>query len=140
MIPVGLVSSLSNLQNLVKLLPFLEPLLSFSPTFMAILQGVLPSLALAVFMSVLPILLMYLAKIEGIDAFSLVSESVLDRFFWFQIVNVFFGVTFSTGTFSVLQELIERPASLSQILGESVPAASTFFVNYVCLQALAVFP
>ena len=89
---------------------------------------------------ILTVLLEYLAKLEGTEAHSWVSAHVLRRYFIFQVVNVFLGVTFSTGAFSILQEVLDRPGSVVIILGSSVPAASTFFVNYLCLQALGVFP
>ena len=59
----------SNLKNLQAVLPFIGPILRLSPSFAALLEGFLPSLALAVFMNQLPVLLHFLAVVEGAQVF-----------------------------------------------------------------------
>ena len=59
-IPVSFVSSLSNLEAISKNGPFswLGPVFTVSPVITGIVQGYLPTIVLAVFMAVLPMILM----------------------------------------------------------------------------------
>jgi len=140
MVPVAFVASLANLDNLARVFPLLTSYLEHHPSTKGFIQGFLPSLVLALFVNQVPNVLPFLAKLEGIPSRSAIDSWVLSKFFFFQIVNVFLGVTLSTGTLAIIQILVERPISIVLILGTSVPRAASFFVNYVCFQSLATFP
>ncbi len=140
MLPVTLVSSLANLDNVAKAFPFVGAYVSEHPLSKGVIEGFLPSLVLALFMNQLPDLLAVLSQMEGTHAHSLIDAAVLSKFFYFQVFNVFLGVTVSAGSLAIVKELLERPVSIVLILGTSVPKAASFFVNYVCFQSLATFP
>eukprot|EP00808_Paulinella_micropora_P003997 g18773.t1 len=65
-IPVSFISALTSLTTLSRLLPFLEPLLDATPALRGFLEGVLPTLALTIFLSILPIILQTLAVYKGV--------------------------------------------------------------------------
>ena len=53
MIPIGFAVSISNLDNLMKLLPFLKPVLDLSPSLKNFIEGFLPSIVIIVFFAIL---------------------------------------------------------------------------------------
>jgi hypothetical protein len=97
MVPVAFVASLANLDNLARVLPFLTAYLEHHPSTKGFIQGFLPSLVLALFVNQVPNFLPVLAKLEGIPSQSAIDSWVLSKFFYFQLFNVFLGVTVSTG-------------------------------------------
>jgi len=111
-----------------------------SPRVRDVLSSFIPMLVLKGFMSLLPYLLGAMATMEGIEAHSWICVRVLNRHCFFQIINVFLGVAVSTGVLLVVVQVADAPTSLAHILGEAVPRAADFFVNYVCLSALTWFP
>lgn len=50
------------------------------------------------------------------------------------------GGSIRSSALSVLQQVLDRPAAAPAILGSSIPAAASFFVNYLALQAFSTFP
>ena len=117
-VPVGLITSFSQFDNLVRLFPVLEPVLhGMSPDLRQVLSSFIPVLVLKSFMSLLPYILRAMAVAEGIEAHSWICERVLLRHFCFQLINVFLGVAVSTGMLSVALAFVDHPASLAQIFG-----------------------
>lgn len=117
-VPVGLITSFSQLDNLVRLFPVLEPVLyGMSPWLRQVLSSFIPALVLMSFMSLLPHILRVMVMMEGIEAHSWICECVLRRHFYFQLINVFLGVAVSTGMLSIVIKFADHPTSLVQILG-----------------------
>jgi hypothetical protein len=50
-----------------------------------IIQGILPAVALAILISLVPVIFSFLTKNEGIPQKSFVELSVLHKFFFFQV-------------------------------------------------------
>ncbi|XP_052203304.1 calcium permeable stress-gated cation channel 1 isoform X4 [Diospyros lotus] len=73
MIPVTFVQTLANIEGIEKELPFLKSILEthFIKSF---IQGFLPGIALKIFLIILPTILMFMSKFEG-----LISVSSLER-------------------------------------------------------------
>lgn len=69
----------------------------------------MPSLALIIFMAILPMILLALSKQQGIEAKSWQEGSVLVKFFYFQIFNVFFVTTLAGGLLTSAEELADDP-------------------------------
>ncbi|CAK9133880.1 unnamed protein product [Ilex paraguariensis] len=90
MIPIAFVQSLANLEGLEKVAPFLKPVieLKFIKSF---LQGFLPSLALKIFLYILPTVLLILSKVEGYVALSVLERRAAAKCYYFMLVNVFLG-------------------------------------------------
>ncbi|KAI8074447.1 hypothetical protein BC940DRAFT_363424 [Gongronella butleri] len=134
-IPVVFVQSISSLESLSKILPFLMPVLSWPPTVVGIIQGILPAVLLAILMALVPIVLTLLSTFEGIPQKSFVDLSVLHKYFFFQFVNVVLVSTIAAGILQTLPQLLMDPTSIINVLAENLPKASTFFITYVMLQA-----
>lgn len=96
MIPIAFVQSLANLEGLQKVAPFLRPLIEcgFIKSF---LQGFLPGLTLKIFLYYLPSILLFISKIEGHIALSVLDRRAAAKYYYFVLVNVFLG-SIVTGT------------------------------------------
>ncbi|KAI7864935.1 hypothetical protein BDF14DRAFT_1744586 [Spinellus fusiger] len=134
-IPVIFVQGVSTLDSLSKTFPFLAAVNNLGPTVVGIIQGILPAVALAVLVALVPIIFAFFSKMEGIPRQSFVELSVLHKFFFFQFVDVVLVSTIAGGIFNVLGDLTKNPSSIISLLAEKLPRASTFFITYVMLQA-----
>ncbi|CAI2166614.1 17007_t:CDS:2 [Funneliformis geosporum] len=141
--PVTFVASISQLESLQKL-PFLKNIIGGLPKVVfGIIQGILPALGLATLMFILPIILKFLSRFEGIVTYSSVDLSLQSKYYFFLVVNVLLISTFANGIFTALPNLIENPTQAIDILAVNLPLASTFFLTYVLLtissSALEIF-
>ncbi|KAJ4961739.1 hypothetical protein NE237_021649 [Protea cynaroides] len=133
MIPIGLISALTTLDNLVKLLPFLKPIVKVE-VIKTVLEAYLPQLALILFLALLPNLLMMLSKAEGIPSKAHAVRASSGKYFYFTVLNVFIGVTVGGTLFSTFKTIEKNPNIIVSILGTGLPANATFFLTFVALQ------
>ncbi|KAJ8424225.1 hypothetical protein Cgig2_029713 [Carnegiea gigantea] len=102
MIPIGIISAFTTLKNLMKLLPFIKPVVKIV-AIRTILEACLPQIALIVFLAMLPKLLMFLSKAEGIPSESHLVRATSGKYFYFIVLNVFIGVTLGGTLFTTLK-------------------------------------
>ncbi|KAL8108404.1 hypothetical protein AgCh_024751 [Apium graveolens] len=133
MIPIGLVSAFTTLENLKKLLPFIKPWVK-KDALRTVLEAYLPQLALIVFLSMLPKLLLFLSKAEGIPSQSHVVRAASGKFFYFSVLNVFIGVTLGGTLFSTFKTIQKSPGDIIPLLAKSIPGNATFFLTFVALK------
>ncbi|KAI4368072.1 hypothetical protein MLD38_016675 [Melastoma candidum] len=133
MIPIGFISAFTTLQNLKKLLPFLKPMID-QPEIRTVLEAYLPQIALIVFLALLPKLLLYLSKLEGIPSQSHIERAASGKYFYFTVLNVFIGVTVGGTLFGTFKEIENDPNSIVALLATSLPGNATFFLTFVALQ------
>ncbi|MCO5597753.1 hypothetical protein L7F22_051834 [Adiantum nelumboides] len=86
----------------------------------AILQAFLPRLALIVFLTLSPILLLKLSQAEGIPVQSHVVRGAARKYFYFSVFNVFLGVTIAGSLFDTLNDLINNPKLIISLLSKSL--------------------
>ncbi|KAI8149766.1 hypothetical protein BJV82DRAFT_642216 [Fennellomyces sp. T-0311] len=135
-IPVAFVQAIANIDSLTEVLPFLAGLKNLPETAVGIIQGILPAVALAILVSLVPIIFRYLSKQEGIPQKSMVDLSLLHKYFFFLFVDVVLVSTIAGGAFQAIGDIAKNPLSIINTLAESLPKASTFFITYVLLQSL----
>lgn len=133
MIPIGFISALTTLGNLKKLLPFLKPIVNIDAV-KTVLEAYLPQIALIVFLALLPKLLMFLSKKEGIPSVSHAVRATSGKYFYFTVLNVFIGVTVGGTLFSTLKSIEKHPNSIVSLLAKSLPGNATFFLTFVALK------
>jgi hypothetical protein len=133
MIPIAFISAITTLDNLRKSLPFLKVIVDMSAV-KTILQAYLPQIALLVFLAMLPKLLMFLSKIEGIPSQSHAVRAASGKYFYFIVFNVFIGVTITGTLFDALQKIEDNPKSIVNLLATSLPGNATFFLTFVALR------
>jgi hypothetical protein len=133
-IVVTFVSGIATLDQLINLLPFLAPLNKLPTVILGLIQGLVPALALGLLMAFLSFILTLVSTFEGIPLATRVQLSVMNKYYFFLVVNVLLVVTFATGIMSALNQLKDNPTSAIDVLAANMPKASTFFVTYVLLQ------
>uniref|UniRef100_A0A9I9CQL0 CSC1-like protein ERD4 n=1 Tax=Cucumis melo TaxID=3656 RepID=A0A9I9CQL0_CUCME len=133
MIPITAVSAVTTLENLKKFLPFLKPVVNIG-ALKAILEAYLPQLALIIFLALLPKLLLFLSKSEGIPSEGHAERAASGKYFYFTVLNVFIGVTLSGALFRTFKSIQKDPNSLVPLLASSLPGSATFFLTFVALK------
>ncbi|RUS17953.1 hypothetical protein BC937DRAFT_89315 [Endogone sp. FLAS-F59071] len=131
-IPVAFVASIASLNALAKILPFLS-VLNKLPVVVGIIQGILPTVALAILLALVPIVFRMLSSFEGIPRHTSVTLSLMHKYFFFLVVNVLLVTTLAGGIFNTLPDIINNPTGVVFLLAKNLPAASTFFISYVLL-------
>ncbi|XP_041990183.1 calcium permeable stress-gated cation channel 1-like [Salvia splendens] len=137
MIPVSAVQSLANIESIEKRLPFLEPTVEqkFIKSF---IQGVLPGLALKIFLIVLPTILMMMSKFEGFLSISALERRAAFRYYLFNFVNVFLVSIIAGSALSQLDSFLRQsPKEIPVTLGVAIPMKATFFITYVMVDGWA---
>lgn len=137
-VPVVFVQAVANIKTLAQVLPFLNVINELGPTAVGIIQGILPAVALAILISLVPVIFTFLSKMEGIPQQSFVQLSVLHKFFFFQLIDVVLVSTLAGGALTMVDQiktLAENPFGIINTLSEQLPKASTFFITFVMLQA-----
>lgn len=84
--PVAVVGIISNVHSLCTTASWLAWICKIPTPVLGIISGILPPVALAVLMMLLPIVLRQFAIFEGIPKHSGVELSLMTRFFLFQVV------------------------------------------------------
>jgi hypothetical protein len=91
--------------------------------------------ALVAIMNVLPPVLTALAIMEGCISFSKNQFRSFDRYFTFQVINVFLVTTIAGSVIDCLKDIYEDPKSAFALLGGSLPKMGAFFTNYLIMKA-----
>ncbi|KAI9838409.1 MAG: hypothetical protein M1838_004615 [Thelocarpon superellum] len=131
----GLLSQLSYLSGLAPWLNWIGRL----PTWLtSLVQGILPQLLLGILMALLPIILRFLAKQQGVQTGMGIELLVQQYYFAFSFIQIFLVVSISSGITSVITELTNDVTSAPSLLAQNLPKASNYFFSYMLLQALSV--
>lgn len=133
MIPIGIISAFTTLGNLVKLLPFIKPIVE-NGVIRTVLEAYLPQLALIIFLALLPKFLLFLSKLEGLPSESHAIRAASGKYFYFSVLNVFLGVTLGGTLFDTFKDIEKKPNTLVPVLARSLPGNATFFLTYVALK------
>lgn len=92
-------------------------------------NGYLPVIALLCLIMILPVIFELVARnYERRKTTSDVQNSMLGRYFYYQVLNLYISVT-AGSLWKSLAEILDHPTSILQLLGESLP----FMVGYVRL-------
>lgn len=134
LVPVAFISSLTNLDELGRRIPFLEDIVDASPGLKAFLQGFLPTLGLTIFMALLPHVLRYMHRIRAPVSASHLANLVFRRFFLSLVFMVFWVYTVTGTILNQLEAFLDARNILTTI-GTSLPQQANFFIGYVTLAA-----
>ena len=125
MIPVTAVQVLLSSDSLVG---FLQTI----PIANALLTGIIPGLALRIFIILLPIIISaMLLKIRGVISSSELDGRLVSGMYIFEFITVFLG-SFIAGTFAnQFQQILDDPGSIVQVFGTAAPQVGLFFMSYI---------
>lgn len=140
-VPIAVVGAISNINYLVGpngLIPGLGFILKMPQVILGVVTGLLPSVLLALFMSLLPPYLRLLAKLGGDPTTSAVELTVQNTYFAFQVVQVFLVATLGSAASSVVASIAHNPTGVTTLLASKLPLASNFYLSYFIIQGLGV--
>ena len=135
-IPVAVVGCISNINFLTEKVPFLKFINNLPNVLMGLITGILPTVALAVLMSLVAPIITKIAKISGAITFEETSLYVQKWYFAFQVVDVFIVVTLASSASATVQAIINDPSSAMTLLAANLPKASNFYIVYFLLLGL----
>lgn len=136
-IPVAFTGVLSQLSYLEGSLSWLSWLSKLPQWFFSAIQGVLPPLFLAILMAILPIILRFLSKTQGLQTGMSVELTVSNYYFAFLFVQVFLVVAIAASSSTILDTVADI-TSWPQLLATNIPKSSNYFFSYMILQAMSV--
>ena len=82
----------------------------------------------------LPPLFIQISKAEGLISFSQVQMRAFSRYFTFQVLNVFLVTAIAGSIFDTLAIILSNPEAAFEMLGNSLPRMSSFFITFVTVK------
>ena len=134
--PVAIVGSISQINTLTQVLPWLSFINDIPQVILGVVTNLLPSVMLALLVSLVPIFFKLLGKLAGKPTLSAVELRCHESFFWFQVIQVFLVTTMTSAASSAVPTILKTPGSIPNLLAQSIPRASNFYVSYIILQGL----
>lgn len=134
--PVAWTASLSQLSNLASKYVFLHWLKSIPNNLLQAVTGVLPAVVLGILLMLVPMILKYLAFLQGAQTGTEQQGSIQIYYFTFLFVQVFLVVSISGGTFAALGSATNI-TTIPDTLANQLPKAANYFFSYMILQALS---
>ena len=92
-------------------------------------------LCIVALQQLLPPLFVVISKLEGLVSFSEVQMRCFSRYFLFQVLNVFLVTTIAGSIFDTIAIIVETPEAAFEMLGNSLPRMSSFFITFVTIKA-----
>lgn len=130
----GILSQLSYLRKAFPSLTWIDKLPDW---FISAAQGLLPSLCLALLMMLLPALLRWLCRQQGLHTRVAVELMMQQYYFAFLFIQLFLVVAVSC-SFSTIYRSATEITSWPTLLAENVPKASNYFLSFLILQAMSI--
>ncbi|KAJ5684551.1 uncharacterized protein N7477_000896, partial [Penicillium maclennaniae] len=135
--PVAFTGLLSQLAYLEGTFPWLAWISKLPNWFISAVQGVLPAACLAILMALLPLILRFLCRTQGLHTGMAVELTVQNYYFAFLFVQLFLIVTIAS-SFSTIVDNVANVTSWPQLLANNIPKSSNYFFSYMILQAMSV--
>ncbi|KAF8862540.1 DUF221-domain-containing protein [Acephala macrosclerotiorum] len=137
LIPVGWTASLAQISNLANKYTWLHWINKLGETVVKALAGVLPALFLSILLAMVPMILKYLALMQGAQTGVEQQRSVQNFYFGFLFVQVFLVVSISGGAFATLGSSATNITAIPNTLAGQLPKAANYFFSYMILQSLS---
>ncbi|KAF7588892.1 hypothetical protein BBP40_005042 [Aspergillus hancockii] len=137
-IPSALVGTISNITYLSNMIPFLHWIDKLPEAIKGVIAGLLPSAALVLLMSLVPIICRFCARRAGVPSTSRVELFTQSAHFCFQVVQVFLVTTLTSAASAATTQIIKDPLSAKDLLAENLPKATNFYISYFLLQGLTM--
>jgi hypothetical protein len=135
--PVAFTGLLSQLSYLEEAFIWLQWISKLPEWLVSAVQGILPALFLAILMALLPLILRFLCRTQGLHTGMAVELTVQNYYFAFLFVQLFLVVAISS-SFSTIIKNVTNVTSWPQLLAENIPLSSNYFFSYMILQAMSV--
>ncbi|KAL1956143.1 hypothetical protein VTO42DRAFT_7578 [Malbranchea cinnamomea] len=135
-VPSALVGTISNVSYLTNLVPFLKFIDKLPRIIKGVISGLLPTVALALLMALVPVILRLCARQMGMPSTARVELFTQNAHFCFQVVQVFLVTTITSAASAATTQIIQDPLSAKDLLATNLPKASNFYISYFLFQGL----
>ncbi|KAG6037536.1 hypothetical protein E4U41_005019 [Claviceps citrina] len=136
-IPVGIVAIISKV-TFLQTLPGLTWIASIPAKILGLISGLLPSVALAILMSLVPVIMRALAKVAGCKTNSEAELFTQNSYFVFQVVQVFLWRSIADAATGAIIKIAQNPGMVFSLLGNTLPTTSNFYISYFIVQGISV--
>ncbi|CAI2190942.1 16743_t:CDS:2, partial [Funneliformis geosporum] len=138
--PISLFASLLSIKTLEKFFPWLAHLAEKNEALKDFIQGTLPTLAVSLFNALLPKIMIFLSKLQGFHARSTIELSTFAKYYFFLLINVLLIFSIVGSVVKNLEEISRDLPGIAYKLATTLPQVSSFFVNFVVIQGIGLFP
>eukprot|EP01117_Protostelium_nocturnum_P008703 TRINITY_DN3119_c0_g1_i1.p1 TRINITY_DN3119_c0_g1~~TRINITY_DN3119_c0_g1_i1.p1 ORF type:complete len:1053 (+),score=313.25 TRINITY_DN3119_c0_g1_i1:280-3438(+) len=141
-IPVTAISAFTNLNYLRDVVVFrsLVNWLESNSFLKGVVGSFLPTLALQIFMALLPIILKFILK-NGKYYLKTELEMGVTKAYWtFLLLNVFLVTSLTGSLFKIINDVFEHPTLLISLLASSLPSQAEFFIEYMIVSTFVQYP
>lgn len=145
LVPVVFLASLINVCYLEKLVSGLGEWLDKHALARALVQTGLPTMIISLLSILVPYLYDLLSNWQGMISQGDVELSVVSKNFFFVFFNIFvvYAITGSAAVANVFERLrdsFNNTQELAQALAEGIQNLSSFYLNFIMLQGIGLFP
>eukprot|EP00581_Thalassiosira_minuscula_P003127 CAMPEP_0183746620 /NCGR_PEP_ID=MMETSP0737-20130205/66850_1 /TAXON_ID=385413 /ORGANISM="Thalassiosira miniscula, Strain CCMP1093" /LENGTH=1283 /DNA_ID=CAMNT_0025982321 /DNA_START=48 /DNA_END=3899 /DNA_ORIENTATION=+ len=138
-IPLTLIQAWAKIEN-VALIPGLEWVDKIGERWKPLINGYLPVITLLGLILLLPLIFQWVAtSYEKRKTLSGVQNSIVGRYFFYQLANIYITVT-AGALWTSLGKIIDHPQNLLVILGDSLPKLAGYFISLLITKTLAGLP
>lgn len=131
--PVTIIGSLSQIEYLANVRPWLKWIGGLPHWFVAVTQGVLPPVMLGVVTAMVPVAVRLLANKQGLHSRQAVENCVQIYYFAFLFVQVFLAVSLSAGITTTIGEMSDSFKAVPAVLAQNLPKACNYFFSYILI-------
>ncbi|KAJ0126289.1 Uncharacterized protein HZ326_30604, partial [Fusarium oxysporum f. sp. albedinis] len=136
-LPVTIVGIIAQVDT-IKSLPGLTWIQNTPQVILGAISGLLPSIALSILMSSVPVFIRNCARWSGCVSTSQAELFTQKAYFIFQVLQVFLVQTLSNGFISSLVTILRNPNNVFGMLSTSIPTASNFYISFFIVQGLTI--
>lgn len=135
--PVAFTGMVSQLTYLEMKFAWLRWINDMPRWLLSAIQGVLPPMFLSILMTLLPFMLRFLARNQGVLTGTHTELNVQNYYFAFLFVQLFLIVSVVSSISTILSS-IRDVLGIPSLLAQNIPRASNYFFSFLVIQALSV--
>jgi len=129
------ISSFTRIQALQQKVEIIDEVVTKYPSLGAFAQGVLSTLALVLFMSFLPTVLMTIfSSFYCLKAHAWAQLKLQNWYFWFMVIFILLITALGGSLVARVEAIYKSPSAIFGILADSLPTATNFYLNYMIVQ------
>lgn len=137
-IVLGFITTISSLESLSREYTWLR---AYSGTEVyKFVNSYLASSVLLTLLTLLPVVFDIIARnYESLKLESEVQNSIMTRYFYYQLANVFVSV-YAGSIVTALHQILDSPSNIFNILGATIPSFSVYFANLIIVKTFTAIP
>ncbi|KAM3443215.1 hypothetical protein NHJ13734_001989 [Beauveria thailandica] len=136
-IPVAIIGVISSV-NTIKSLPGLTWIGSIPPFILGVVSNLLPSVALAILMSFVPVFMRGFSHLAGAKTKTEAELFTQQSYFIFQVIQVFLIRTMTNAFADSIVMIAQDTSKILPALATNIPKASNFYISYFIVQGLTI--